>query len=192
MSLPQVLERITKALDQAGVAYMLSGSIASAYYGTPRSTRDIDIVIAATALQLRTFIERLPAAEYYADLDAALSALQRESMFNIIDLLTGWKIDMVICKQRPFSQEEFGRRQLVNLQNVSVNIASAEDVVISKLEWAKLALSGRQIEDIAGILRIRWNSLDHLYLKKWIAELDLTNEWDHALRMAGISESKSI
>jgi hypothetical protein len=189
MSLPQVLERITKALDQAEIAYMLSGSIASAYYGTPRSTRDIDIVISATPPQLRSFLERLPAAEYYADLDTALEALQRRSMFNIIDLLTGWKIDMVIRKQRHFSQEEFGRRQLVDLQNVPVNIASAEDVVISKLEWAKSAKSGRQIEDVAGILRLRWNSLDQSYLGTWIRELELTHEWDNARHIAEICES---
>ncbi len=166
---------------------MLSGSFASAYYGSPRSTQDIDLVIAATPEQLRAFAANLPSGEYYADLGAALEAYKRESMFNIIDLESGWKIDLIIRKSRPFSREEFGRRQLVNVQGTSLFIASAEDVVVAKLEWAKLAQSQRQVEDAAGILRIRWASLDRSYLEKWTRELELTTEWNAARLMAGMS-----
>jgi hypothetical protein len=186
MSFPQVLQRVTTALDHAGISYMLSGSFASAYYGSPRSTQDIDLVIATTAAQLRAFIDSLPNGEYYADLGAALEAHKQESLFNIIDLSTGWKIDLIIRKSRPYSQEEFSRRQLLNAQGVTLFVASAEDVIIAKLEWSKLAQSQRQIEDVAGILRIRWDSLDHSYLEKWIRELALTHEWSNARRLAEI------
>ncbi len=169
---------------------MLSGSFASAYYGSPRSTQDIDLVIAANPAQLRAFVASLPGGEYYADLDAALEAHKRESMFNIIDLESGWKIDMIIRKSRAFSQEEFSRRQRVNVQGASLFVASAEDVMIAKLEWAKLAPSQRQIEDVAGILKIRWDLLDHSYLEKWIRELELMKEWHDARRIAEISEPR--
>jgi uncharacterized nucleotidyltransferase DUF6036 len=187
MNFPQTLQRVTTALDRAGVAYMLTGSFASAYYGAPRSTQDIDLVIEATPAQLRAFIQSLPQTGYYADLDASLEALRRESMFNIIDLTTGWKIDMMIRKARPFSQEEFGRRQSVSVQGSALSIASAEDVVIAKLEWSRLAQSQRQIEDVSAILRMRWESLDQLYLRKWIRELRLEKEWNDARRAAEIS-----
>ncbi len=186
MSVPEVFQRITTALDRAGIGYMLSGSFASAYYGSPRSTQDIDLVIEATPVQLRAFVGALPSKEYYADLDAALDAHQRQSLFNVIDLATGWKIDLIIRKSRAFSQEEFRRRQRINLHNVSLFVASAEDAIISKLEWANLAQSRRQLEDVAAILRVRWDSLDHAYLEKWIAELRLREEWDEARRAAGI------
>lgn len=185
MSVPDVFQRITTALDQAGIGYMVTGSFASAHYGAPRSTQDIDLVIEATPAQLQAFIEALPSKEYYADLAAGLDALQRQSLFNVIDLATGWKIDLIIRKSRPYSQEEFRRRQRVNLHNVSLFVASAEDVIISKLEWANLAESRRQIEDVATILRVRWDSLDHAYLEKWIAELGLKEEWGEARRAAG-------
>ena len=107
-------------------------------------------------------------------------------MFNVIDLATGWKIDLIIRKSRAFSQEEFRRRQPLSLHDVPLFLASAEDVVISKLEWAKLAQSRRQIEDAAAILRARWAALDHSYLAKWIDELDLQKEWNDARRVAGI------
>jgi len=188
MSALEVLRRITAALDRAGIAYMLTGSFASAHHGAPRSTLDIDIVIAASPAQLRTFVQSLPSGEYYSDLDAALEAHKRQSLFNVIDLPTGWKIDLIIRKSRAFSREEFDRRQLVNVQGLPIFVASAEDVVIAKLEWSKLAQSQRQIEDVAAILRLRWEALDRTYLEKWISELDLRKEWSHAKRIPGISE----
>jgi hypothetical protein len=190
MSLPQVLQKITTALDQAGVAYMLTGSFASAFYGSPRSTQDIDLVIAAIPTQLRAFVAGLPRGEYYADLDAALDAHKRESMFNLIDLESGWKIDMILRKSRAFSREEFQRRQRVSVQGTSLFVATAEDLVIAKLEWAKLGVSQRQIEDAAGILKIRQDLLDHAYLEKWISDLGLTKEWNDARRIVESSGPK--
>jgi hypothetical protein len=189
MSASEVLRRITSALDRAGIAYMLTGSFAGAHHGAPRSTQDIDIVIAANPAQLRTFVQSLPSVEYYSDLDAALEALKRQSLFNVIDLATGWKIDLIIRKSRAFSLEEFDRRQLVIVQGLPLFVASVEDVVVAKLEWSKLAQSQRQVEDVATILRLRQQALDQSYLEKWISELDLKQEWSHAKHIAGISES---
>jgi hypothetical protein len=165
---------------------MLSGSFASAYYDAPRSTQDIDLVIAATPAQLRAFVQSLPSDQYCVDVDAGLEAHKRQSLFNVIDLASGWKIDLIIRKSRAFSQEEFHRRQRVDLQNLPLYVASAEDVVVAKLEWSKLAQSHRHIEDVAGILRVRWESLDRAYLAKWIVELGLEKEWNDAQHAAGI------
>ena len=148
MSLEEVLRRITTAFEQSGIRYMLTGSFASAHYGVLRSTQDIDFVIEATATQLRVFVESLFASQYYSDIDSALRALEQQSMFNVIDHATGWKVDLIIRKARPFSIEEFERRQSVNLHGIPLVVASAEDAIISKLEWAKLAQSRRQIEEI--------------------------------------------
>lgn len=177
MSAPEVFRRITGALDQAGVAYMLTGSFASSVYGAPRATQDIDLVIKTSAQKIRTLVQSLPPAEYYVDVDAALEAHRRESVFNVIDVVSGWKIDFIVCKSRPFSQEEFGRRKIIPVQGLSVFTASAEDVLIAKLEWARLGQSRRQIEDAAGILRARGDLLDHGYLENWIRELRIDEEW---------------
>jgi len=186
MSVTEVFRGITAALDQAGIAYMLTGSFASAYYGAPRSTQDIDIVVEATAQQLRALIEGLPKDKYYADLDTALSAHAAESLFNVIELSSGWKIDFIIRKSRAFSCEEFRRRQRIELQGLSLFVASAEDVVVAKLEWSRLAQSQRQVEDVAAILRMRYETLDHSYLETWVQDLGLEREWGNALRTAAI------
>ncbi len=186
MSVSEVFQRISSALDLAGIAHMLTGSFACAHYGVLRSTQDIDFVIEAAPARLRTFIEALPSSEYYADLDTALQAYNRQSLFNVIDLATGWKIDLIVRKSRAFSQEEFRRRQRVTLHGAALFVATAEDVVIAKLEWAKLAQSRRQLEDVVAILRARWSALDQAYLEKWIAELGLSTEWKLAKTAAEI------
>ncbi len=168
---------------------MLTGSFASAHYGTPRSTLDLDLVIAPESEQLRNFVgllsnDQLSNDQYYVELESALEAYRGRSMFNVIDILTGWKIDLIIRKSRAFSREEFERRKLIDVQGLQLFIASA-DVAIAKLEWSKMAQSQRQIEDVATILRLKWNVLDKTYLAKWIRELDLETEWSNALRAAG-------
>jgi hypothetical protein len=188
MSIRDVFQRIASALDQAGIPYMLSGSFAGAYYGAARSTQDIDIVIHPSPEQLRLLLNALPATLYYADLASALEAAQQQSMFNVIDQASGWKIDFIIRKSRPYSQEEFGRRRRVTVHGVPLFIVAAEDAVISKLEWAKRSQSQRQVEDVAAILRTRWDSLDKSYLQRWIEDLGLIEQLQAAKCSAMISD----
>lgn len=131
MSAGNVLRAITAVLGQSGIEYMLTGSFASAHHGVPRSTMDIDLVIAATTEQLRAFAKSLPASAYYLELDAVLEAHKRESMFNVIDLATGWKVDLIFRKSRPFSEEEFTRRKLANIEGFPLFVATVEDVVLA-------------------------------------------------------------
>jgi hypothetical protein len=185
----EVFRRITAALDHAGIAYMLVGSFASSHYGETRSSLDVDIVIDATSEKLRVLEKRLLEDDYYVELDAALDAHQHESLFNVIDRLTGWKVDLILRKSSPFGQEAFRRRQRSVLYDVPLFVISAEDAIVSKLEWSKLGGSYRQLEDVAGILKLRWSSLDHSYLKNWIIQLGLESEWSKASQLAGISET---
>jgi hypothetical protein len=176
----QVAQRIAALLEDAEIPYMLTGSFASGFYGTPRASQDIDIVISPKLGSLAKFLKLLPEDKYYVDRDAALDAFGRESLFNVIDFDTGWKVDLIVRKSRPFSIEEFNRRKKGELVGTPIYVASAEDVVISKLEWAKLAGSDRQIEDVCGILRMQGQSLDLEYVERWVRELGLSVQWDKA------------
>ena len=188
MSYAEVFRRIVWHLDRHGIAYMLVGSFASAYFGALRTTVDVDIVIEATPEQLRGLVTDLQASDYYAELDAALDALKHESLFNAIDKTSGWKIDLIIRKSRPFDHEGFRRRVAAKLFDIQLFVASAEDVIISKLEWTKLGGSQRQIEDVAKVLTAQWKTLDQIYLSKWIGELELQEQWSAAKRSAEIAD----
>lgn len=65
MNAGEGFHRIISVLDRAGIAYMLTGSFASTFYGAPRSKQDIDLVIHPSAEQLRAFVQSLPSGEYY-------------------------------------------------------------------------------------------------------------------------------
>lgn len=180
MSVGELLSRIAAHLDAAGVPYMVAGSFASTYHGVPRSTHDVDIIIDPTGASLAALLALLPEADYYVDHDAARDALRRRSTFNVIDMASGWKIDLIIRKARPFSVEEMARRQRGELFGSTVAIASAEDAIIAKLEWAKLGDSERQLRDVEGMLAVRAATLDLTYIEKWVADLGLETQWARA------------
>ena len=179
-----VFRRVVAKLEAAGIPYMLTGSFASAYHGAPRATQDLDFVIAATPTQLRQLTALLPAAEFYVDPNTALEALAAESQFNVIDLETGWKVDLIFRRSRPFSRTEFERRQTVTWEGLNLAVATAEDLLLAKLEWAKLGDSRRQMEDVAALLRIHGQYLDLAYLERWVNELGLVTQWNVARRAA--------
>lgn len=186
MTASEVFRRIFEAMETVGIPYMLTGSFASSYHGTPRATQDIDLVIAPQRRQLSQLSKVLCAPEYYMDEAAAFEAYEQEGQFNIVDLATGWKVDLIMRRSRPFSRTEFDRRAVVEFEGIRVPIATAEDVLLAKLEWAKMGESSRQIEDAAGILRIRTADLDLSYLRYWVGELEVEPQWAAARRMADI------
>jgi hypothetical protein len=174
-----VLGRITDSLGRAGIPFMVAGSFASTTHGLPRSTQDLDLVIEPPGLAaIHALVRSLPKDQYYVDEDAASDAYARRGMFNVIDQTTGWKIDLIIRKERPFSSLEFSRRTPIVLAGVPVFVATAEDTVVAKLEWSDLAGgSERQRRDIAGILASLGEQLDRAYVEKWVRELGLEREW---------------
>lgn len=183
-----VIHRFAGLLDAAQIPYMLTGSFASGFFGSPRATQDIDLVIAPTGRTLTRFVESLDPDSYYVSLESAQNALRRESLFNVVDYASGWKIDLICRKSRPFGLTEFGRRGLRDLSGTSVYVASAEDIILSKLEWSKAAGSERQLRDAISILKIQGDSIDQDYLTRWATELGVTTELDLAREEAGGSD----
>jgi hypothetical protein len=80
---------------------MVVGSFASSFHGVPRSSQDLDLVIDPDAASLQKFLATLPAHWSYADADAALEALRRRGQFNVIDMASAWKADLIVRKARP-------------------------------------------------------------------------------------------
>ena len=115
----------------------MTGSLAAAFYAVPRATQDVDVVIEAEQSGLDRLVGRLPEVGWYVDRAAAEEAWKGHGQFNAIDPESpesGWKADFIVRKERPFSREEFKRRQRISLLGVELSVASLEDVVIAKLE----------------------------------------------------------
>jgi hypothetical protein len=179
-----IVNRMAGWLQSADIPYMIVGSIASSFHGEPRTTRDIDIVIDPTQEALDGFVASVAADGFYVDPTAAAEALASRSQFNVIDPQSGWKIDLMIRRDRAFSRGELQRRIPVRLLDVETYLATAEDTMIAKLEWAGSGESERQLRDVASILAAMGDSLDHAYLERWIESLGLQEPWERAQRRA--------
>ena len=177
------LQILIEKLNQEGIEYMLSGSYSSSLHGLPRATNDADIIIAASEEKLTAFIQSL-GDDYYVNKDAALEALRNHAMFNVIDIHNSFKADFIIRKDRPFSREEFQRRQISTIMDLDIWVVSPEDVILSKLEWAKESESNQQFQDALGVAAVQYNHLDKDYLKKWAKELQIDDSLEQLLKQA--------
>jgi hypothetical protein len=181
MNQDEVVGRIVEALVQSGVPSMIAGSFASNLHGVPRMTQDADIVIdadEAAALRLVHLLE----GDFYVSEDAALDAVRRRGMFNAIHFDSGFKVDLIVKKDRAFSAEELRRREPGLLAGKRVDFATAEDTILTKLEWAKLGHSERPYHDAVGIIRVQEPRLDWRYLEHWASDLGVANLLEQARR----------
>jgi len=178
------IAEIVALLDRAGLDYMIVGSHASMFHGAPRSTQDLDIVVELRPASLGTLLQLVDRERFYVPDAAARDAVENDDQFNLIDLETGWKIDVIVRHHRPFSEEEFGRRQRALIGGSDVFVASAEDTVLSKLAWAAQSGSDRQVNDAAWVLAVQGASIDQPYVDHWARELDLVELLDQARRIA--------
>ncbi len=185
MTTKDVFEKLRAALDAAAIPYFVSGSFASSAHGIPRSTNDIDIVISPTREQLATLLAQFPAGEYGKSEEDAFDAFNRRLSFNIVDYATFWKIDFILRQFTPFDASRFTRCEVVEIAGVRMVTASAEDILLTKLWWAKLGESQRQINDAAGIVQVQGSNLDRDYVERWVAALELDDQWKAALARTG-------
>lgn len=182
MTLTTLLAEVVSALDAAGIPHMVAGSLASTHHGEPRSTNDIDLVIDPSPAGLALFVTRFDSDRFYVG--DAIGALDRRDQFNVIETTTGWKVDLIIRKDRPFSVTEFERRQPVTIAGVQTTVATVEDTILAKLEWAKVGDSDRQRRDVATMLAVQRTTIDTEYLRHWAQALDLSDELQTALDAA--------
>jgi hypothetical protein len=177
VSLAAFLQHIVRVLEASGVPYMLTGSLAAAYYAIPRATQDVDVVVDGDASDIANAVSRFLADGLYVSPEAAAEAVATRGQFNVIDSETGWKADVIIRKQRPFSEMEFSRRGSAHLLGVELTIVTLEDLVIAKLEWASKGESEHQLRDVAQLLRAGGDVMDRKYVERWVASLGLTGQW---------------
>ncbi|MEP6610355.1 MAG: DUF6036 family nucleotidyltransferase [Mucilaginibacter sp.] len=163
-------KKIIDYFDSRHIPYMLSGSIAMSMYVVARATRDIDFVVHLQPKDVDDFVNYFEGA-YYCSKEAVVDAIQRQSMFNVLDHATGYKADFVIRKNSEYRLVEFERKQIIEFYGLKVNIVSQEDLLISKIIWIQQLQSGVQMEDIKNLSLIpdlHWD-----YINAWIKKLNL-------------------
>jgi predicted nucleotidyltransferase len=102
-------------------------------------------------------------------------AISYYDMFNIIHNETMVKVDFIIRKDTPYRRLEFNRRCLMKIDDFEVFVVSLEDLIPSKLYWAKDSQSELQLNDVKILIRENRNQLNENYLNKWANQLQITH-----------------
>lgn len=177
----QVLKIVTKRLEEADIGYMITGSVAANFYSQPRMTRDIDIVIQLKAGQIDK-LYHLFKKDFYIDRDSVEKAVKNKSTFNIIHNEKIIKIDFIVAKETEHGQIEFSRKTKERIDDFSLFVVSPEDLILSKLAWAKEFSSEIQLRDVKNIILFNKNNLDYDYLKKWSRKLSLEQSLEEVIK----------
>lgn len=165
----RILHDFAERMERIGVDYMLSGSMAMMHYSVYRFTADVDVVVEINAKNLERIFAVLE-PDYYIPHQSARRAVSDEKMFNVIHIETAFKIDCVVKKKTEFQLNAFDRRRRVDFFGREISIITQEDLIISKLWWAKDSLSEKQLTDVRNLLK---NETDVKYLEKWAKKLNV-------------------
>lgn len=168
-----IVRDVSVRLDGANIAYMLTGSMAMNYYAQPRMTRDIDVVIALRPADAACVVQ-LFSPDYYVSREAVDSSIAHQSLFNLIHNESVIKVDCIVRKQNEYRLAEFNRRQRIRIEDFETWIVSKEDLILSKLFWAKDSHSELQMRDVKNLISTGY---DYDYIQRWTQELGVVNLW---------------
>lgn len=187
MSQQELVRKVIATLESLGIAYMVTGSVVSSIQGEPRTTHDIDIVVLLEPSDADPISAAFPAADYYCDPMSIRRAIAERSMFNVIDMRDGNKIDFWLLKDTEFDRSRFARRRPESLLGCRMTTSSPEDTILAKLDWAKRSGgSEKQFVDALRIYEVQYRLLDMSYLTAWVARLGVDSLWEQLKRQAEI------
>ncbi len=175
----EVLTLVTGRLESAGIAYMVTGSVAANYYSVPRMTRDIDLVVELTAADADRFCA-LFERDFYLERDAVAAGIARRGVFNLIHQAYVIKVDCIVRRDTDYRRTEFGRRLRRSVEGRGLTLVTPEDLIISKLDWMRETRSEIQRADVRNLLR-SVPDLDRAYLTHWTERLGLGSLYRESL-----------
>jgi hypothetical protein len=186
----EFLKAFLEHLETAGSTYAITGSVASNFWGIPRLTHDVDVLVVLSTAQIPRVVAAFSSERYYLSEPAVREAVRSRRMFNVIDSQLGDKADLWVSSGDPFSQSVLARRQRVELfSGVQAFVGSAEDVLLHKLVWHTITPSERQLADAAGVAAVQAGTLDLAYLGEWAAKQGTTDLLEDALQGKGLKNT---
>jgi hypothetical protein len=180
------LSPVVSTLQKLGIRHYVGGSVASSFHGATRSTMDVDLVCELTEDDISQLIEMI-GADFYVSETAVREAVRRKGCFNLIYLPTSFKVDVFVSQGRPFDLESMERAKMQWLggkRSVELPIATAEDSIISKLEWYRLSneTSERQWDDVSRLRDLMGEDADRDYLQKAAQSVGVQDLLDRLMR----------
>jgi len=183
MEQSDLLRFVVNLAERMELRYLITGSMATFYFGEPRFTNDIDVVIDLPPDRVAEFCRAFPAPDFYVSESAARCAVAAAGQFNILHPSSGMKLDIMIPRDDPFNRSRFTRvRRLHPWTDGDACFASPEDVIIKKMEYYREGGSDKHLRDIAGVLKISGEQIDRAYIAEWASRLDLLQIWQAVVK----------
>jgi hypothetical protein len=173
----ELLRRVKDVFERQRIFYFVTGSIASISYGEPRTTNDIDVVVAIQESQVRAICDAFPSPEFYVSEEAARDAVRTHFQFNILHPATGLKVDVIILGDTEFDRTMVKRvHQLQLADDLLVTMIAPEDVVLNKLLFYREGGSDKHLRDVAGVMRV--HGVNRQYIAEWANRLGVNDIWE--------------
>jgi hypothetical protein len=181
MTETELLGDCLRRLNRVEVTYYVTGSMASNYWGIPRTTHDLDFVIQLPPSAVGKIVSEF-SPDYFIDEASVRAAYKPPHQFNAIDSRSALKVDFWLPKPLPFDAEMLRRRTRAVLSGEPAWITTPEDCILHKLVWNMITPSDRQLRDAAGVFTVQSNRLDNAYLSQWADILGVSNELNRVMR----------
>ena len=177
---PDLIELFAVPLNQAGIRYLVSGSVAAMLYGEPRVTHDIDFVVVLSAEDAPRLAGLFPPPQFYVPpTGIILAEMQRGTRghFNIIHTDSGLKADFYTAGRDDLHAWAFRHVRRYAIGEHTITLAPPEYVILRKLEYHREGGSEKHLRDIRAMLAVSGELLDRPALQDWLGRLGLETEW---------------
>jgi len=182
MEQSELLRFVVSVLERLALRYFVTGATVTIFYGEPRFTNDIDIVVDLPEGAVPEFCRQFPEDDFYVSQDAASDAVRRHSQFNIIQPGSGLKVDVIVPPPSEFNRARFARARRVQAgEDWSASFSSPEDAILKKMEFFREGGSDKHLRDITGVLKTSGREIDTAYIDGWATTLGLTEIWQAIL-----------
>jgi len=164
----EVIIAVIDALEAVDLRFMVVGSVATNFYGIPRSTRDADFVIQA-APPLAALVEHL-GTNLRLSAQASFEGVTGTLRHRIEARGTPFTVELFELSDDAHDVSRFSRRRRVSLFGRHVFVATAEDTVVTKLRWAMQPGREKDVDDVRSVIAVQGDGLDWAYVKEWCSQ----------------------
>ena len=189
MSFDELLRHLITALEELDIRYALVGSVASMAYGEPRTTLDIDVVADIRVDHLPGLKRKFPEPEFFLDEIAARQEIADRRSFQILAVLSGFKIDVFVPRSELDRRQIAGGRRIIAVGDLEAAFAPPEELIVHKMVFYQEGGSEKHLRDIASMLEISGDEIDRGRIAGWAERLSLTEVWKAVTERLGADRS---